>query len=676
VTPPRRRGAAPPAQPALGRLGLLPGIGPAREARLARLGLATIRDLLFLIPRRLEVFPGEVPIAEARRSPGRELTIAGLVRSKTFYRSGRRRSVLRVAIADPSGAMDIVFFNQPWLRERFAKGGSIRVHGRVVDSKGPALAATRLESDARALPEPGSLVATYPSTEGISQGFLRELCRAAARRFAERLVEPLPEEELSRLELPPLPRAVRDLHEPADLARFEAASRRVALEPVLRLQARLWERRKERAEGRALPIAIAEALHRELVARLPFAPTKGQLAAMADLRADLGRSVPMRRLLQGDVGSGKTAVGLYVCMAAAAAGGQAAFMAPTELLAEQHAYGQRDLLARAGLRAALLSGSLGAKERKAVLTAAAGGQVDVVFGTHALFSEDVRFARLALAVIDEQQRFGVAQRQRLLEKGRDVHALLMTATPIPRSLALTVYGDLDLTLLAEKPPGRGPVHTRWLRGPETRRALEMIEARLAAGEQAYWVVPRIEEDEPGMAGAVAAFERLRTLPVARFGIELVHGRMPAAERAERLERFRRGEARLLVSTTVIEVGVDVPRATVLAVQSAERLGLAQLHQLRGRIGRSERESWCFLLGRATAAERFRVLESTNDGFEIAERDLALRGMGDLVGLRQAGESGLGDLRRDLDLLLFARDLVARAPALRAHYLRDTTEAMI
>jgi len=669
VSPPRRSEVAPPEQPAFGRIGLLPGIGPAREARLARLGLATIRDLLFLIPRRLEAFPGEAPIAQARRALGRELTIAGAVRSRTFYRSGRRRSVLRLAVEDRSGAMDVVFFNQPWLRERFAKGDAIRVHGRVVDSKGPALAATRLESDARALPEAGSLVATYPSTEGISQAFLGELCRAAARRFGDRLVEPLPEEELSRLELPPLPRAVRDLHEPADLARFEAASRRVSLEPVLRLQARLWERRKERAQGHAMAIPIAGALHRDLVARLPFTPTQAQLAAMADLRADLGRSVPMRRLLQGDVGSGKTAVGLYACMAAAAAGGQAAFMAPTELLAEQHAYGQRELLDRASLRAALLTGSQASKERKAVLAAAAQGQVDIVFGTHALFSQDVRFARLALAVIDEQQRFGVAQRQRLLDKGRDVHALLMTATPIPRSLALTVYGDLDLTLLGEKPPGRGPVHTQWLRGPETRRALEVIEARLAEGEQAYWVVPRIEEGEPGLAGAIAAFERLRSRSVARFGIELVHGRMPAAERAERLERFRRGEARLLVSTTVIEVGVDVPRATVLAVQSAERLGLAQLHQLRGRIGRSARESWCFLLGRATAAERFRVLEATNDGFEIAERDLALRGMGDLVGLRQAGESteGLGDPRRDLDLVLFARDLVARAPALRAHY---------
>jgi ATP-dependent DNA helicase RecG len=509
----------------------------------------------------------------------------------------------------------------------------------------------------------------------------------AARLSADRVHEPLNDEDLRRLGLPPLPRAIAEVHAPSTLETFEAARRRLALEPFLRLQSQIAARRRSRLASKALACPVDEVTHDRILSSLPFVPTPGQTRIAAELREDLLREVPMRRLLQGDVGSGKTALGLYACLVVASGeagarsarvGGQAAFLAPTELLAEQHFDGSRRLLERAGVHAVLLTGSLPPAERRAVLAQLESGMADIAFGTHALFSEDVRYRRLALAVIDEQQRFGVAQRARLLEKGRlgegkDVHALLMTATPIPRTLALTLYGDLEVSLLRDSPPGRGTVRTRWVRGQDRRRVQPFLLERLSAGEQVYFVSPRIGEadsdvDEAlasGEGSAEAARERLARTPIAGFGIELVHGRIPTAERAARLDRFRRGEAKILVATTVIEVGVDVPAATVMVIENAERLGLAQLHQLRGRIGRGPRDSWCLLFGKPLASERFLLLEKTNDGFEIAEEDLRQRGMGDLAGLRQAGErlDGSSAFVRDLDLLLAARELAAARPEL-------------
>ena len=349
-------------------------------------------------------------------------------------------------------------------------------------------------------------------------------------------------------------------------------------------------------------------------------------------------------------------------------------MAPTELLAEQHHLGVASMLARAGLKSEILTGSIPRARRTKLLRALAAGEIDVVFGTHALFSADVGFARLDLCVIDEQHRFGVGQRAALSAKGDEVHTLLLTATPIPRTLALTVYGDLDVSVLDELPPGRGQLSTRWVRGAKRKEIVPFLERRLEAGERVFWVCPRIGDEDRVRGSVLARHARLEATALARHGIELVHGRLDAETRARRLERFRRGESRVLVATTVIEVGIDVPEATVMVIEEAERLGLAQLHQLRGRVGRGARDAWCLLCGAEVAGERFGVLERTRDGFEIAEEDLARRGMGDLVGVRQSGANGEGleGAWRDPDLLFAARDLVRTRPEVRDHYLGQGT----
>jgi ATP-dependent DNA helicase RecG len=638
----------------------LRGVGPARAASLAAAGLRTPRELLLCLPVRLDVAPQALSLSAALASDAAIVRVRARVRVWRFSRFGRR-SLLRVALCDDSGTADALFFNQPWLRERFRKDQEVELLARVVDAKGPALAVTRLAPEGGELPPAGALTPVYAAPAGMTSEALARLIAQARERYGALVGESLDPARLERLGLLELPRAVAELNAPSSAAQFERARRRVLLDGLLALQRALAARRAIGGAARAIRLEPRE--RARLAAAFPFAFTAAQQRALDDLERDLARTQPMRRLLQGDVGSGKTAVGAWAALAVAARGAQAAFLAPTELLAEQHFAALGSRLEAAGARALLLTGSLSAPARAQALRALADGSAQVAFGTHALFSADVRFARLALAVIDEQHRFGVAQRRRLLAKGRDVHALLMTATPIPRSLALTVYGDLEVTLLDEKPPGRGRVTTRWLRGPQRARLRAHLEHELAAGGQVYWVVPRIEGAGGGAEGAQERHAELAAGPLSRYGVELVHGRLDAVERERRLARFRAGAARVLVATTVIEVGVDVPAANVMVIEEAQRLGLSQLHQLRGRVGRGRADACCFLLGAAAARERFEFLERTDDGFALAEEDLRRRGMGDLLGLRQAGGSALGPaaqggdgLERDLDLLLAARDL--------------------
>lgn len=617
----------------------LPGVGPARREALGRLGIERVSELAWLVPRALEPLAPELALSDARARSGERVRVRAQVARLGLVRMGRGRSTLRVRLEQDGARLDALFFNQPWLRKRFELGQSLLLEGRIVDARGPALAAPRvLDPDALAPERPRAL---YPLTAGLGQELLRQLVQRARAALAALGDDPLPAAERERLRLLEWHAALRALHEPADEHEFALGRRRAAFEGLVALQRRLHVKRARNALGRAPALAASEREWSELRAALPFELTAGQVAIAHELRAELARTRPMRRLLQGDVGSGKTALALIAAALCARAGGQAAILAPTELVAEQHARSSREFLRRVGCTSALLTGALAPAERARVRAELERGTVSIAFGTHALLAPQVRFARLALAVIDEQQRFGVAQRRELLAKGADAHALLMTATPIPRTLALAVYGELDAWVLREKPPGRGLVHTRRVL-PERQHALRgWLARRFEAGESAYWVVPRIDSGPAG-AGLEERAAELGRGPLARHGIARVHGRSTAAQRQAELERFERGTARLLLATSVIEVGLDVPRARAIVIEGADRFGLAQLHQLRGRVGRSAGEAWCLLLASARAGvgeraqHRLELLERESDGFAIAEADLAARGAGELVGLRQAG----------------------------------------
>ncbi|MSR61449.1 MAG: ATP-dependent DNA helicase RecG [Planctomycetes bacterium] len=673
----------------------LAGVGPARAGMLAELGLGSVRDLLLFAPRRLERTGERCLVREAVTRTDGEVSVLGTLRGLRLFRAGRRRAVLSLDVVDESGALRALFFNQPWQFERLralaAAQKTVELSGRIGNTKqGPALLVPRVDADPPATRAP-ELVPVYATTAGLGQELLRGLTARALERFGAELAEPLGADVLDELELVPLPAAVRELHRPSSPEAFTVARRRLVFERLLVLQARLARTRAAREHSHARVVPLAPDGEHELLAALPFAATAGQRRVLREVLTDMSQPRAMRRLLQGDVGSGKTVVALLACAAVARAGGQAALLVPTELLAEQHYFGARTLLERLDLRAVLLVGSLRAAARRAALEEAASGRAQLVLGTHALLAPDLAFARLELVVVDEQQRFGVVQKQALLEKrpqANDVHALLMTATPIPRTLALCYYGDLETSLLKERPSGRGAVETRVVTPDARPGVLRFLLERARAGEGIFWVCPRILAEEEAAADArdsraeVASAEdaarRLRASALAASGVELVHGRLTSAQRAQALERFKRGSARVLVGTSMIEVGLDVPTATVMVIEGAERFGLSQLHQLRGRVGRSQLPGWCFLLATGAGTERLRFLERTHDGFEIAEEDLRRRGMGDLVGLRQAGANleGLDEADLELELVRRARELLLSDALLRAHYADRARDAAL
>ena len=641
-------------------LTVLEGVGPARAEAFSRMGVDDLRDLMLLLPRRLESTGTRVAIGDLGAHIGEMVRVVGTVQQRSFRRFGKRNS-LTVRLIDETGRVDLVYYNQSWQRERFRDEQVCEVWGRVQSSaKGPVFISPKLHSEDSPLPPAGGWRSLYPQADGLGAELVRKLVARTHAEHGALLVEELPAHFLAEHGLARLEEVPTRLLDPRDPADFASARRRALFDGLLAASARSARRARAGRGAGARVCAVNDETANELRRTFPFELTGAQARVFAELRTDLAARRPMRRLLQGDVGSGKTAVGVLAALVVAASGGQTAFLAPTELLAEQHAAGLAPIFAAAGRRVALLTGSTSARDRKRLLTALERGEIDALVGTHALFHPRVRFRELALVVIDEQHRFGVAQRGRLLEKGDGAHLLLMTATPIPRTLAHTLYGELEVSLLDERPPGRGPRTTRWLREGDGARLREFLGERLAAGERIYWVSPRIGEDEE--IGAERAFERWQQSELARYGVELVHGRMDSAEREKRLTRFRSGKARVLVATTVIEVGVDVPEATVIVVEDADRLGLAQLHQLRGRVGRGAAAAWCLLFGKPAAADRLELLEQCDDGFALAEEDLARRGMGELGGLRQSGEAGAG-FEGDLDLVVAARDLLAARPEL-------------
>jgi len=642
---PPARGAARPKRLELG-VEVLPGVGPSLRGKLARLGIHTVRDLLEYAPRDYQRPLGETPVAHLFAE--QEAAVAGVVRSATLRKLRARRSVLKAIVEDESGGVTAVWFNQPWLENRIVSGTHVRLRGRLRRHEFHVKSYDIGDGTATA-----DFAPIYPATEDVTPKRLRTLVEHALARVRD-VPDPLPADVKERERLPLRRDALVALHAPRTPGEAETGRARLAFDELLVLQLGIARAVRAR-EGQTAP-ALGEP--GELIARyraaLPFELTEHQEAAIASIDGDLARAVPMQRLLQGDVGSGKTVVALYALLRAVERGLQGALMAPTETLAEQHFLTIETICAELGVRVALLTGSV---------KSAADADADLVVGTHALIQEGVELPRLAVAVVDEQHRFGVEQRKALVE-GRAPHVLHMTATPIPRTLALTVYGDLAVSEIAKPPASRKPIVTAWVTAERSHDAYTRLRRHLDDGRQAYVVCPLIEESQTSVARAAEAeVERLRRGELAGYRVGLLHGRLRPADRRELMAQFKARELDVLVATTVIEVGVDVPNATIMIVQEADRFGLATLHQLRGRVGRGAEQSYCLLISRAreeltdAAAERLEALVATNDGFALAEKDLEIRGEGQLLGTRQAGLSDLKftRLRADRDLLERARD---------------------
>jgi ATP-dependent DNA helicase RecG len=644
---PRLRGAAHPER-LDAALDTLTGVGPKIAARLRRLGLASIRDVLEHRPSRYQSSVGETRITDL--FVDQEAVIVGEVRNVSLRPTRRRLTVLTAVVADDSGSIPCVWFNQDWLKDKLTPGTRVRLRGQLKRG-GFNVKSYDVDGGGRT----ADLAPIYPAGEEITPPRMQAIADRALA-LVPNVPDPLPAVLKTRDRLPLRADALHALHRPRTLEDAEAGRQRLAFDELLLLQLGLARRTRERERETAPALGKPGELIERYLAALPFALTEHQERAIEEIDHDLARDVPMQRLLQGDVGSGKTVVALYALLRAVEQGFQGALMAPTETLAEQHFLTVEEVCRRLGVTVGLLTSSVGKRARDA----AAGASILV--GTHALIQEGVALDHLAVAVVDEQHRFGVEQRAALVE-GRSPHVLHMTATPIPRTLALTVYGDLSVSEIAKPPASRKPIVTSWIeerRAPEAYRRLTRL---LTDGRQAYVVCPLIEESETSRARAAEAeAARLQRAELREFRVGCLHGKLKPADRRELMARFKARELDVLVATTVIEVGVDVPNATVMIVQEADRFGLAQLHQLRGRVGRGAEQSYCLLVSRPkdelteAAVSRLEALVETTDGFELAEVDLELRGEGQLLGKRQSGLSDLRftKLRADRGLLERAR----------------------
>jgi ATP-dependent DNA helicase RecG len=667
------------------------GVGPQRARLLERLGLATVWDALNWFPRRYEDRRQLVPFRKLRI--GEMQATGGVVVGVSPPPRGRSRVPMTVLFRDESGFFSGLWFNQPYLLQVFKRGQRVVLYGKVVPARGKGPLTMQnpefevVEEDEEASLHMGRIVPAYGLTEGLTQRPMRSLLHRVVERYAAEAPEPLPEALRRRRELPPSADAFRAIHFPDSLEVAEAARRRFVFEDFLLLQVGLAIRRRREATRPGNAIAPPGALVGRLLASLPFALTAAQQRVWEEIRADLARPTPMNRLLQGDVGSGKTIVAVMALLTAVEAGFQGVLMAPTEILAEQHFLTLRALLEPLGVPVALLASGQKAKARGAAAAAAASGEAPVVVGTHAIIQEGVAFRRLGLAVVDEQHRFGVLQRASLRAKGQHPDVLVMTATPIPRTLALTLYGDLDVSVLDELPPGRQRITTAWRSEAKRREIYDFIRRELAQGRQAYVVYPLVEETEASdLRAATAMADQLsrEVFPDRRVG--LIHGRLGFEAKDTVMRAFKAGELDILVATTVIEVGIDVPNATVMLIEHAERFGLAQLHQLRGRVGRGSARSYCILLASGLlsdeAQRRLQAMGETQDGFRIAEVDLEIRGPGEFFGTRQAGlpEFRAANILTDGRLLEEARQealaLVERDPGLRAPEHRGLREGLV
>ena len=657
-------------------LQFLKGVGPQRAKLLANLGLQTVEDALYYLPDRHEDRSQLTPLRSLK--PDDVTTVAGTIRAISPPPRNRPRVPLSVLLSDGTGYLTCVWFGQAYLERLFQRGQRLIVHGKAQRYRsGPLQMHVKdyeiVEDDpGEGAGDPsdetlhtGRLVPVYGLTRGLTARPMRRLMKRLVDAYVDGLEDPLPEVLRARHRLVPLPEALRAGHFPKADSDHASARRRLVYDDFLLLQLGLAIRRQRQGRQPGLAMNPPGALARRLLGSLPFALTEAQERVWREIRQDMAEPYPMNRLLQGDVGSGKTVVAALAILTAVEAGYQAALMAPTEILAEQHLMTLTQLLGPLDVEVALLTNAVKGKARERVTAGTADGSIKCVVGTHALVQGDVRFRRLGLAVVDEQHRFGVNQRATLRGKGESPDVLVMTATPIPRTLALTLYGDLEVSVIDELPPGRKPVVTKARTESARRQIYGFLREQVSEGRQVYVVYPLVEESEAlDLRAATEMAARLQGEVFADLRIGLLHGRMAFAEKDRVMREFKAGAIHILVSTTVIEVGIDVPNASVMLIEHAERFGLSQLHQLRGRVGRGPWKSYCILLSGAAsddARRRLDAMTATGDGFKIAEADLSLRGPGDFFGTRQSGlpEFRVADLLRDAAALEAARrDAVA------------------
>ncbi len=674
----------------------IPGVGERLAIVLNKLGVFTVADILAHWPRQHLNFKERLPIRDLK--VGAEATIVGLISKVNAFQSPRNPnlSILNAKVTDSTGSISLNRFvagkSNKFLLEQYKKqfplDSLVMVSGRVQADRSTRYQLSNFSlqvidedgNTAKESLEVGRMVPVYALTEGLHQSRLRKIIFNALEKFEDKIEETLPSELINEFKLISLKEATRQMHFPTDEESLELAKRRIIFEEFFSLQLPLaikyQQNQQEKIGDTAREIKLSEeGPINSLLKLLPFELTGAQKRVFHEIMRDLGKDSPMNRLIQGDVGSGKTIVALLTMLVAVERGEQAAMMAPTEILAEQHFRKFQEFLSQIGIKVALLVGSQRAAERREILTGLANGQIQIVVGTHALIQERVEFANLGLVVVDEQHRFGVRQRDQLRRKGGEKLAdcLFMTATPIPRTLALATYGNLDLSEIDELPPGRKPIKTKIVAGANRSKAHEFVKKQLVTGRQAYIVYPLIEESESLSAKAVTVEASKLQKNYAEYKVGVIHGKLAPDEKDQVMSEFRKGEIHVLVGTTVIEVGVDVPNSTIMIIENAERFGLAQLHQLRGRVGRGSEQSYCFLFADSKAEntiERLKIMEETENGFIIAQKDLEIRGPGELMGTRQSGLSdfGLASMATNGELLEQARDaarkLVMEDPELK------------
>lgn len=633
------------------------GVGPKKAALLEKLHIRTLRDALETYPRDYEDRTVLTRIADLA-GDGKYAIRAVVGTEPKVNRIRKGLTLVKCTIFDESGSLHVTWFNNPYAAALLRVGQEYLFYGRVqLSGRTLMLVSPQAEKVAAGDEHPGRIVPVYPLTAGLTQRDLARVTEAALDAVPGDWPDPLPEMLRAKYDLPDAADALAAIHRPQTTADVQQARRRMVFEELFLLCCGLQQLKERRRSDHGFTFSSAGLS--DYLAALPFAPTGAQRRAIDEIAADCASGRPMNRLVQGDVGSGKTVVAAAVCALAAQNGYQAAFMAPTEILAAQHAETLAPLLEKLGITCTLLTGSMGAAQKRAALAAIESGQAQVVVGTHALIQQSVSFHRLGAVVADEQHRFGVAQRAALAGKGEAPHVLVMSATPIPRTLALIMYGDLDVSVLDELPPGRQPVETYAVGQNMRRRITAFIDKQVEEGGQAYVVCPLVEEGELELKSAEQhAVDLQKALPHRRVAV--LHGRMKNADKERVMQAFAAKEYDILVATTVIEVGVDVPNANLMVVEDTDRFGLSQLHQLRGRVGRGKRQSYCIFFGAdkgQTARERLKILCKTNDGFEVARADLAQRGPGDFFGRRQHGLPALhvADLAADLALMQHARE---------------------